>query len=246
MNDLSFLGDLMRGFDSRNWLLVSGVTLVFAGLGRAVRGVTSSGAIAGALVCFALVAGAGWAGLAALCVVFWLTWISTRIGKARKQSLGTAEARGGRNALQVLANVGVAAAGALIYKGRGDPRLLVSVAAALTEAAADTVSSEIGKAVGGIPRLITSWKPVAIGTDGAVTVSGSIAGASAGLLVGVTCAFGGMIRWPDFPVSIAAGIVGMLVDSLLGATLERQGILDNNGVNLLSTASAAILAWVLF
>jgi uncharacterized membrane protein len=37
----------------------------------------------------------------------------------------------------------------------------------------------------------------------------------------------------------------MIVDSFLGAVLERRGYLNNDAVNVLSTASAAALAWTL-
>jgi uncharacterized membrane protein len=45
-----------------------------------------------------------------------------------------------------------------------------------------------------------------------------------------------------------AGFVGMLFDSLLGATLQRPGRLGNDAVNFLSTvfAAAVTLAYGLF
>jgi uncharacterized membrane protein len=39
-----------------------------------------------------------------------------------------------------------------------------------------------------------------------------------------------------------AGVVGAMADSLLGATLERRGLLDNEAVNFLATLTAAWLA----
>ena len=85
------------------------LTLVFAILGWVVRGVTAGGALAGAAVCFALLWVTDLAGFAGLLAVFVLTWVTTRFGYKRKQRLGTAEARSGRNALQVLANLGTSA-----------------------------------------------------------------------------------------------------------------------------------------
>ena len=85
------------------------VTVVFAALARWVRGVSFGGAIAGAAVCFLLYVGAGSGAFVALVSVFALTWISTRFGYRRKEKLGTAEKRDGRTALQVLANLAVAA-----------------------------------------------------------------------------------------------------------------------------------------
>ena len=42
---------------------------------------------------------------------------------------------------------------------------------------------------------------------------------------------------------ILAGFFGTVVDSLLGAVFERRGLLDNDLVNLLSTAAAVGMAW---
>ena len=83
-------------------------------LARWLRGVTTAGALAGALCCFVLYAGGGSGAFAALITVFALAWITTRLGYQRKQKLGIAENRDGRKGSQVLANLGVATACAAI------------------------------------------------------------------------------------------------------------------------------------
>ena len=217
------------------------ISLIFAVFGRAVRGVTTGGAVAGAAVCFALIIAAGLQGFVALLTVFVLTWAATRFGFARKQSLGTAEPRSGRNAAQVIANLGVAAICSLLYAlVRPDPRLTIALFAALAEAAADTVSSEIGQAVGGTPRLITTWKPVPAGTDGAITFAGTAAGIVAAIAVSLT----GVAGWRSTVICAAAGVAGMMADSLLGATVERRSLVGNNAVNFSATAIAALLAFL--
>jgi uncharacterized membrane protein len=45
-----------------------------------------------------------------------------------------------------------------------------------------------------------------------------------------------------FWIAGAGGIFGLFFDSLLGATLEGRGWLNNDAVNFLSTASAAAFA----
>jgi uncharacterized protein (TIGR00297 family) len=223
------------------------LTLLFAALGRIVRGVTNAGAIAGAAVCFALLWSAGVGAFVALLTVFLLTWVATRIGYGRKQHLGTAEARTGRDALQVLANLGMAAGCAVLFATfRPDPRLLIAMAAALAEAAADTVSSEIGQALGGTPRLITTWRRVTPGTDGAITLAGTLAGAAAAVAVASVCVLTHIFEWKLLAVCAGAGAAGMIFDSLLGATLERRRILGNNAVNFASTIVAAVLAFLLW
>jgi uncharacterized protein (TIGR00297 family) len=221
------------------------LTLVFAILGWVVRGVTVAGAVAGASVCFALLWVADLAGFAGLLAVFVLTWIATRFGYKRKQRLGTAEARTGRNALQVLANLGTSAICAVLYAAFWpDRRFLVAMAAALAEAAADTVSSEMGQALGKAPRLITTWQKVEPGTDGAVTLAGTMDGATAATAVALVFTLTGM-SWRSFGICAGAGVAGMIFDSFLGATFERKHWLGNNAVNFASTIVAAGLAFLL-
>ena len=216
------------------------VTLAFAALARWVRGVSFSGALAGAAVCFVLYAGAGPGAFAALVSVFALTWISTRLGYQRKRKLGTAERLEGRTALQVLANLAVAAicAGLSAVTSR-NPVLLLAASAALAEAAADTVSSEVGQARNAKPRLITTWEEVAPGTDGGVSWTGTLAGLAAAIVVSLVCVLTGMVAFRWLGISIAAAVAGMTADSYLGALLERRKLLNNNAVNFLGTLIAA-------
>jgi uncharacterized protein (TIGR00297 family) len=218
------------------------ISLIFAAFGRAVRGVTTSGAVAGGAVCFALMVAAGLTGFAALLTVFALTWLATRFGYAHKQSLGTAERGSGRTVAQVLANLGVPAICALLYiLVRQDFRLRIALIAALAEAAADTVSSEIGQAVGGLPRLVTNWNSVSAGTDGAITFAGTAAGVATAIVVSLV----GRVGWRSTAICATAGVIGMMADSFLGATVEHRGILGNNAVNFSSTAIAALTAFII-
>jgi uncharacterized protein (TIGR00297 family) len=228
-----------------NLLLFAAISAVFAAAGRLVRGVTISGGIAGAVVCFALLWAAGIGGFAALFTVFILTWACTKFGYAKKQRLGTAEKRSGRDAWQVVANLGIASACALAFLALREPRWLVAMGAALAEAAADTVSSEIGQAAGGEPRVVTSWTRVPVGTNGAVTVTGSAAGILAAAMVALVCYVTSIFGLRGGLVSASAGVAGMIGDSVLGATVERRQMMGNNGVNFVSTAIAATVALLL-
>jgi uncharacterized protein (TIGR00297 family) len=181
-----------------------------------------------------------------------LTWTATRMGRGQKERLGTAERREGRTASQVAANLGVAAIASdeLLQSWLTDtgwfsritsaPLPLFAVGlAALAEAAADTVSSEVGQVLGGRPRLITTLDQVEPGTDGAISLAGSLAGVAA---AGIVAAAGTIALRGDMPmfwISCAGGVFGLGFDSLLGATLERRGWLNNDAVNFLSTVSAA-------
>jgi uncharacterized protein (TIGR00297 family) len=118
--------------------------------------------------------------------------------------------------------------------------------AALVEATADTVSSEIGQAFGGQPVMLTTLRRVATGTDGAVTVLGSCAGIAAGALVAVIGGWAMHLNLKATEVALGAGICGLFFDSLLGATLEQRGWLGNDLVNFASTALAAALAAIAY
>ena len=83
------------------------------------------------------------------------------------------------------------------------------------------------------------------GTDGAVSVVGTLAGLVAAAIVAGTGSWAMRGDWSLFTLSCACAIFGLVFDSLLGATLERKGWLNNDAVNFLSTASAAALALLL-
>jgi uncharacterized protein (TIGR00297 family) len=184
-----------------------------------------------------------------------LAHFATRMGRAKKERLGTAEERHGRAASQVAANLGVAAVmlglsvqSWLIDSHWFSPGGLAPIPifavglAALAEAAADTVSSEIGQVLGGRPRMITTLRTVDPGVDGGISLAGTLAGIGAGIIVALagTLALRGdaVLFW----ISTAGAVFGLLFDSLLGATLEHRGWLNNDAVNFLSTASAAAFA----
>ena len=115
--DLSHCGSLiavsLSGYRA-DWAIGGLLTVAFALLAHRIRGVTTWGAIAGAISCFVLYLGGGLSAFVALITVFALAWITTRLGYQRKQLLGTAERRDGRKGSQVLANLGVATACAAI------------------------------------------------------------------------------------------------------------------------------------
>jgi uncharacterized protein (TIGR00297 family) len=204
----------------------------FAALVWGLRSATLTAAGVGLLVCLIMVQRS--MAIAALIALFALTFVATRYGRKRKEARGLAEARSGRRASQVVANLGVAALCAAVgwYAG---------CIAALAEAAADTVSSEIGQTLGGKAWLITTFRRVEAGQDGGVSFAGTLAGVLAAAVV-VTA---GSVHHALWGVVFVAACAGLLFDSLLGATVEEWGWLGNDLVNFLSTLFAAGVAWVL-
>jgi len=201
-------------------------------------------------------------GLTPLLLLFVITYEATKFGRARKESAGLAESRKGRNAAQVIANLGIAAlvaslwgewiyaliAGGWAFSGQPDSFarftaiFLVPMLAALAEATADTVSSEIGQAFGGTPFLLTTFRRVEPGTDGGISLLGTLAGIAAAALIAATGAPALGMSFAECVVAFAAGVAGLFFDSLLGATVERKGWIGNDLVNFTSTAFAAMVA----
>ena len=220
-----------------------GLTLVlaFALAAWLMRGVSRSGALAGAMVAF-IAASRDLKLFWMLLIVFFVTFAATRAGASRKRQLKMAEAESGRSASQVMSNLGIAAL--VLAIPPFTPAYLLALAA-LAEVAADTTSSEIGTALATRTVLITTWETVAPGADGGISLSGTIAGVAAAAVTGGCAAAFGLVTGFGAFVVACSGVTGMLVDSLLGATLENRGYLNNDLVNLLGTAAAAALAWLM-
>ncbi len=201
-------------------------------------GVNLSGALAGSAVAF-IMAIRDLRMFLALLVVFAVTLIATRIGYERKHQLRTAEPAGGRTAAQAMANLGIAAL-VVAIAATGWPVLAL---AALAEAAGDTSSSEIGMAFPGKTLLVTNFKSVPPGTDGGMSLFGTIAALLGAASVAVAAVATGLVPISRLATIMLAGFFGTIVDSLLGAVFERRGLLDNDLVNLISTAAAVGMAW---
>lgn len=229
------------------------------------KSATVRGAFAGASLCSLLmfstssVPYAPWrTALVPVLVLLVLTSLATRTGRVRKQGLGTAEDKRGRSASQVAANLGMAG---LMCNGMTLAWLVDSIGtqraewrqflifapalAALAEAAADTVSSELGQLWHGQPRLLTTWQRATPGTDGAISLPGTLAGMIAALAVSAAGAWALRGNSVFLAVSACGGTFGLFVDSALGATFERWTLLNNDAVNFLSTGSAAALSLAL-
>ena len=200
----------------------------------------------GAFIAFLLMYAAGLWAFFPLFVLLLMTTLATHWRADRKSKLGVAERAGGRNARQVLANLGAAglcALAAAIFS-RQSGLLMIGATAVLAEAAADTVSSEVGQALTTKPRLILGLAPVPPGTNGAISLAGTFAGCIAAGLVAWTASLAGVVPWRWAPIVGIAGVAGMLFDSVLGARFENRGDMGNDSVNFVSTVFAADLALV--
>jgi uncharacterized protein (TIGR00297 family) len=233
-------------------LQTAGISLAFGLIVWALRAATGPAAATGALITACLyLRTPGWhTALFPLVTMLVLTLVATRIGRERKEEVGTAEDKRGRCASQVAANLGAAALAAIpltatqLFSPSSQTALvsLAAIGAALAEATADTLSSELGQVFGGEPRLLTTLRPVPRGTDGGVTLAGTAAGCLGAAVVTAIVALTLSLEWKIAAIIFSSGILGLFADSWLGAVFERRGWLNNDAVNFLSTVISAITA----
>jgi uncharacterized protein (TIGR00297 family) len=115
--------------------------------------------------------------------------------------------------------------------------------ASLGAAFADTSESEIGQLFSHAPRLITTLRKVPPGTDGAISLPGTLAGLTAATLTAALALILGLLDAPTTALLIAiAAFLGTVADSLLGARYPRIG---NEATNVICTLVAATLAPIL-
>jgi uncharacterized protein (TIGR00297 family) len=181
-----------------------------------------------------------------LLALFLLTTAATRFRRAEKINLGLAESSSRRTAAQVVANLGTAAIFAAMAGQAGNyachTAILAGVVAALAEATADTLSSELGETFHGRVVMITSWQSVPPGTDGGITVKGTAAGLIGAGLVVLVCALAMRLNVHTAGAALQAATAGLFIDSILGATLETRGYIGNDAVNSISTLASAFIA----
>jgi uncharacterized protein (TIGR00297 family) len=224
--------------------IAAAANFVVAIAGYLARTVTVSGAICGALIGTAIVVTAGWGAWALLLSTFALAVITSRVGLRRKRLLGIAEERGGRRgAGNAFANTGIAAGAALLgsLSYARDPAHIAFVAA-LAAGGSDTVASEIGKAWGRRTFILSSLRRVTAGTSGAISAEGTAAGLAGAVALGAIGIGCGLIPGWALLAVVAGATVGSFAESVMGATLEAPGIVNNDVLNFLNTAIAAAAA----
>ncbi len=210
----------------------------------AARGVDRSGAVAGVVLGTMIWVGLDWRGFLLLFAFFVLGTGATRFGYEAKAAARIAQEKGGRRgARNALAKTAVPALAALFAATTGRPVLFaLAVAGAFATAASDTCSSEIGQVVGRRTFLITTLRPVPRGTEGAVSLEGTLAGIAASLVVGGLGAAVGLYPALGVAAVAVAALVATTLESLAGATLEKRGLLDNEAVNFLNSLAGALVA----
>ncbi|MCS6815423.1 MAG: TIGR00297 family protein [Cyanobacteria bacterium] len=204
----------------------------------------------------------GWQGYVVVMTYFLVGSAVTRIGMAEKEAAGIAEkrsgARGPENVWGSAAVAALCALAILLIRGISTDTimtlssttlialLMLGYVASFSTKLSDTCASEIGKAFGQRTFLITTLKPVPRGTEGAVSLEGTIAGIVASAAIALIGWIVGLIPPLGIAICVIAAFVATTVESLIGATLQTQfAWLTNELVNVINTLIGAVVATVL-
>jgi uncharacterized protein (TIGR00297 family) len=211
----------------------------------------------------------GWQGYVVIMFYFLVGSGVTRIGMAQKEAEGIAEKRSGARGPE---NVwGSALTGALCALGVGlinsgfvpnsqyfgfaqykslvpnlQSLLLLGYVASFSTKLADTTASEVGKAYGKSTFLITTLKPVPRGTEGAVSLEGTLAGIVASVAIAFVGWGVGLIDLLGVAWCVLAAFIATNLESVIGATLQSKYTwLTNEVVNIFNTLIGAIASVLL-
>lgn len=196
----------------------------------------------------------GWRGYLVMMFYFLVGSVATRIGMAQKEAAGIAEKRSGaRGPENVWGSALIATLCALGSYGFASfpsiwtptivSLLLLGYVASMSTKLSDTCASEVGKAYGKHTFLITNLQPVARGTEGAVSLEGTLAGVLGSAAI-ASLAWGLRLIMPlDIVICILAAFVATNLESVIGATLQSKiDWLTNEVVNIINTLIGAVIA----
>ncbi len=200
----------------------------------------------------------GWQAYGVTMVYFAAGSAVTKVGFAEKEAAGIAEARGGvRGPGNVWGSALTAAICALLVwltgltsvslmglsQGQVVQLLILGFVASLSTKLSDTTATEIGKAYGQRTFLITTLQPVPRGTEGAVSLEGTLAGIGGSLILAVAAWGIGFISALGIVICAIAAFVATTIESLIGATIENKlPGLTHDVVNIINTLIGAVVA----
>jgi uncharacterized protein (TIGR00297 family) len=230
---------LLLGAFPLGWFaLALGVNIGVAALAGALRVVSRSGAVAGAVAGFLILGFGGWAAYGLLWAFFLLGTAATRLGYRRKAAQGLAQSDAGRRgAAHVAANCAVPAAFLLL----GLPSL--AYVAAFGAALADTLGTEVGTLFGKRAFSPLSFRALPAGTPGAISWAGTAASLAGAALIAVAGWRLGLTPLSTLLAAIFGGFLGSLAESVLNRlALRFHCRLDHEFANALNTFVGGLLA----
>lgn len=203
---------------------------------------TPMAGLTGFAVAGIIYAGAGINGVILLALFFILGVAASKWKSGSKYTNVAQDTSEARLPGQVLANGGVAALMAIVALlfTHQAPVFKLMLAGSIASATADTISSELGIIYGTRFFNCINLKKDTRGLDGVISFEGTLLGLTGALLIAVAATYPDVItHYKTTLIITIAGATGNYADSVLGATLERRGLIDNNTVNFLSTLIAA-------
>jgi len=207
---------------------------------------TKSGWVSAGILGTLLWGSLGWMGWISVVLYLVLGSLVTKIGFKYKNKLGIAEKRGGRRGPEnVLGSASTGLFLALMIKLNLANLILLKLGFAASFAAklADTFGSEIGKRYGKNTFLITNFKKVRKGTEGAISLEGTIASLFGALLMSFVMLILGFITIEKgFFIVCFSGFAATIFESFIGATFQDKFNLSNEAVNSIQTSFSATLA----
>lgn len=254
--DSSFI--LHPSYFQNPWLIAVGLNTFLLGIGLIApkKLLTPVGLLHSWMLGVILWGSLGWQGYLVVLFYFIVGSAVTRIGMAQKEALGIAEKRSGARGPE---NVwGSALAGTLCALGILVVNvfnletqlitylLLIGFVASFSTKLSDTCASEVGKAYGKRTFLITTLQPVPRGTEGAVSLEGTLAGIVASAAMSMVGWGVGLIDLTGVGFCVVAAFVATNIESLIGATLQAKvSWLTNEVVNIFNTLIGAAVAMLL-
>ena len=217
------------------------VNVSFGLLAYYLKTVSKSGLIGGVVVGTIIYLCLGIGGFLILFTFFALGSWSSKHKYKWKASHGVAqENRGKRSVKHAVAKGGVGLVMAIMALLTDIPEIFkIAFVAAFATATFDTISSELGQIYGKRPVLITTMKSALVGTDGAISVEGTILGVLSAALIGAEAYALHLINLPSIIIVVAAAFVGTTVESVLGATIERRKWVSNEVINFINISTGA-------
>ena len=189
----------------------------------------------------------GWQGYTVVMFYFLVGSGVTKIGMAQKEAAGIAEKRSGMrspaNVWGSALTATICALGTLLVSGTFQEWLILAYVASFATKLSDTSASEVGKAYGKSTFLITTLKPVPPGTEGAVSLEGTVAGIIASIAIAMVGYSVGAIDLWGVLWCVLAAFIATNIESLIGATLQDEiPWMTNEVVNFINTAIGATVA----
>lgn len=189
----------------------------------------------------------GWRGYVIVMFYFLVGSAVTKVGLKQKQAAGIAEkrdgARGPENVWGSALTGAICALLTLVTPNPWLPYLTLGYVASFSTKLSDTTSSEMGKAYGKRTFLVTTLQPVPPGTEGAVSLEGTVAGLVAALLIALLGWGLGLVSLGGVGLSVLAALIANYIESLIGAKWqEKYPWLTNEVVNGINTTVGAGLA----